>query len=61
LTDNGLALGTAPALPLGLSYIISTGTAGRVDLIITAVPEPSSMMLVILGTAGLAIRRRARR
>lgn len=61
LTNNGLVFGSTPSLPSGMSFEINTGNANRVDLIITAVPEPSSMMLVILGTSGLAIRRRARR
>lgn len=34
--------------------------AGSLDLIITAVPEPSSMVLVVFGVVGLAIRRRNR-
>jgi fibronectin-binding autotransporter adhesin len=47
LTDNGLALGTLPALDPGLYYSIDTSFANQVDL--TVVPEPSSLAMFMFG------------
>jgi fibronectin-binding autotransporter adhesin len=59
LTDGGLALGSMPA---GFSYLIQPG-AGKVDLVVSAVPEPGTLGLLGLGF-GMGITllsRRARR
>jgi autotransporter-associated beta strand protein len=47
LTDNGLSLGTLPALDPGLYYSIDTSFANQVDL--TVVPEPSSLAMFLFG------------
>jgi len=60
LTDNGLDIGSAPALSSGLAYQIDTSVTGQVNLIIIAVPEPSSLMFLGLGGLALFSRRRRR-
>ena len=63
LTDNGLALGTMPTLGAGLAFSIDTATANQVNLVVTAVPEPSFAVAGLLGIgwAGLArLRKRSR-
>jgi fibronectin-binding autotransporter adhesin len=56
LTDNGLALGTMPALGSGLGWDIDTATAGQVNLVV--IPEPSVALLGGLGLLALLRRRR---
>ena len=61
LTDNGLDIGSAPALASGLMYEIDTTIGGQVNLVIVAaVPEPSSLMFLGLGGLALFSRRRRR-
>lgn len=58
LTDNGLNVGVLPA---GFSATVDNSTAGQVDLDVTAVPEPSTMILSGCGLAGFLFIRRRRR
>jgi autotransporter-associated beta strand protein len=58
LTDNTLALGAVPALSGGLFFSIDTSTANQVNLLVQAIPEPTSLM--VLGAAGLVALRRRR-
>lgn len=53
LTDNGLLLGTMPTLGTGKSFAIDNSIAGQVNLMITAVPEPSVFILLASGLLGL--------
>ncbi len=62
LTNNGLVLGTMPALSSGLEFAISVATAGQVNLVVNAIPEPGAFLFgglvcVMMGTA-YALRRR---
>jgi len=60
LTDGGL---TVAGLPTNLSGVIDTSVLGQVNLTVTAVPEPSTVLLFGLGGVGLIAsqwRRRAR-
>lgn len=58
LADNGLALGTTPALPVGLTWEVQINTANTsVDLV--AVPEPGALgTMAAFISAGLLARRR---
>jgi fibronectin-binding autotransporter adhesin len=56
IDDRGLSIGTAPALPGSLAYVIDTSIDGEVYLAV--VPEAGSGALVLLGLALLARRRR---
>jgi autotransporter-associated beta strand protein len=60
LADNGLILGTMPALSDGLNFQLDTGTPGQVNLLVVAIPEPSAVALGLIGGFGLlaALRRR---
>ncbi len=58
LTDNGLVLGSLPALTGGLDFQIDTATPGQVNLQINAVPEPRAFWLLTAGV-GLLVGRRA--
>jgi fibronectin-binding autotransporter adhesin len=59
LTDNGLALGSMPALQSGLFFAVDTATAGQVNLMV--VPEPSAAMLGLVGGLGLLVFLRRKR
>jgi fibronectin-binding autotransporter adhesin len=60
LTNNGLNLGSMPALPAGLAFQIDTSTPNQINLM--AVPEASAFMLVgLVAGGGLAVRRLCRR
>lgn len=59
LTDNGLVLGVSP--DSNLTFAIDTGTANQVNLVVTAVPEPSTVVLGLLGGLGLLMVVRRRR
>jgi fibronectin-binding autotransporter adhesin len=52
LTDNTLAIGTAPTLAAGLSFSVDTATAGQVNLVV--VPEPATLALAGCGLAAAA-------
>jgi len=57
LTDNGLELGAMPLLPEGWGWKVdTTSQIGEVWLV---VPEPSALLLGVLGLLGLLRRRRA--
>jgi fibronectin-binding autotransporter adhesin len=60
LSGGGLTLGTMPALSSGLSFGIDTGSAGQVNLVVTAVPEPVTILGAGIGLSmlGLAARRK---
>jgi fibronectin-binding autotransporter adhesin len=49
LTDNGIAIRTAPTLAAGQSLQISTATANEVNVVV--VPEPGALVLAGLGVA----------
>jgi len=53
LTDNTLAIGTAPTLAAGLSFSVDTATAGQVNLVV--VPEPGALGLACCGLAAAAL------
>lgn len=55
-TNNGLTLGTMPALVTGLSWSVDTATTGQVNLVV--VPEPGAALLGGLGMLALLRRRR---
>lgn len=57
LTDNGLELGSTPALSAGLFFSIEAG-AGEVNLVVQVIPEPSSLILLGLGSVLLVRRNR---
>jgi fibronectin-binding autotransporter adhesin len=62
LTNNTLSLGSMPALSSGLSFSVDTATAGQVNLVI--VPEPGTIVTVMVGLGMLGVvgaRRRLRR
>lgn len=58
LTDNTLTLGTIPVLPALHVLSIDTSVAGQVNLVLTQVPEPTTLGLLGLAAVGLAARRR---
>ena len=53
-TDNGLNVGVLPA---GFSATVDNSTAGQVNLDITAIPEPSTVLLSVCGLIGLWLLR----
>jgi fibronectin-binding autotransporter adhesin len=59
LTDNGLAIGTAPTLAAGLSFAVDTSTANEVNLVV--VPEPASLAAAMAGLVAVAAAYRQRR
>lgn len=62
LIDNGLSLGSMPALSGGKSFAIDTSVANQVNLAV--VPEPASLVTVAIGLAAVGAagaRRRLRR
>lgn len=63
ILTNNLTLGTLPALPGGLQYEIDDTILGQIDLVISnvsisAVPEPSTVLLLSMSCLGLLRRRR---
>jgi autotransporter-associated beta strand protein len=58
LTDNGLVLGTSP--DSNLTFAIDTLTPNQVNLVVTAVPEPSTLLLGLLGGMAILIILRRR-
>lgn len=58
LTNNVLDIGSAPA---GYTYAIDLSTAGQVNLVVSAVPEPSTYALALGGFGLLLCAQRARR
>lgn len=65
LVDNGLTLGSLPALDANYQWSLNTGsgTNDAVTLSIAAIPEPSTLVLgglALLGFAGAGLRRRRR-
>jgi hypothetical protein len=59
LTDNGLALGSTPALANGYTFKVDTSTPGQVNLMV--IPEPSSAAWLAACSMMLLTRRRSRR
>lgn len=58
LDDRTLVFGDMPQLASGLQWSIDTGTNGQVNLLVSAVPEPSAVLLGALGGCFLLRRRR---
>lgn len=58
LTDNGLVLGTVPAIPAGTALALDYSTPGQVNLTLTAIPEPSGLALAAMAVPVLVRRRR---
>jgi len=59
LTDNALAIGTAPTLAAGLSFAVDTSTINQVNLVV--VPEPGSLAAAVAGLVAFAAAFRQRR
>ncbi len=59
LTNNTLNLGTLPMSDPDTAFSIDTATLGQVNLVLSAVPEPTSALLGLLASLGLLRRRRA--
>ncbi len=57
VADNGLAIGTAPALGAEQSYVISTDAEA---LYVAIIPEPGSVGLLLMGAIVALFRRRRR-
>ncbi len=62
LTDNGLALGSLPALPSGYQFQVEVDQAGPTHYVnLVVIPEPGVALLgavALAGLAGLLVRRR---
>ena len=59
LTDNGLSLGTTPALSPGLNFSVDTSTPNQVNLIV--VPEPAVIAPTLFGLVAVWVVRARRR
>ena len=57
LTNNTVVFGDVPA---GFVGSIDTTTANQVNLVVTAVPEPTAIGAAAVAAAGLLLRRRRR-
>jgi len=52
---------TLPVAPAGDAYALSTSVdPGYIDLVVTSVPEPATGSLLLIGGAGMFMRRRKR-
>jgi hypothetical protein len=58
-TNNGLDIGTVPAGYSQTDFTVDTSTPGQVNLIVAAVPEPTTLGL--LGAAACLLGRRRQR
>jgi autotransporter-associated beta strand protein len=58
LTDNGLVLGSQPALPANTQLNIDTSTPQQVNLVLNAIPEPSTLLTGLCSAMLLLFRRR---
>jgi fibronectin-binding autotransporter adhesin len=59
LADNGLSLGTTPALSPGLNFSVDTSTPNQVNLIV--VPEPAVIAPTLFGLVAVWVVRARRR
>ena len=60
---NNLGLGTVPSLGVGLQFEIDDSITGQIDLLVSStslsvVPEPSSLLLLVVGSLAMLNRRR---
>jgi len=55
--DNG-GLEMASSNPANFNYLVDYSSPGEINLVVTAVPEPTTMLLLLLAAAGLLLPRR---